>query len=305
MLLTQLKLLGSISKYDVLYIRSHIMTLPSMIMAILLKIPMVLEFNGPYHDLFLAWPFTRYFSGLLIFLMKYQMRLAKNIIVVTPQLKDWVVNEIDRDNIFVIENGADIDHFFPGAQNDFPLDKEYVIFFGALTVWQGIDDILNATNDDQWPKDLMLIIAGDGIKKDEVVRSGNKNIKYLGVVPYELIPGLIAGSLTSLVCMNNIGSRSDTGLSPLKLYESLACGVPVIVTDLPGISDFVKEHDCGIIIPLNSPKSIVNAVTKIFGDRTYRDKLGKNGLDVVTRDHSWTKRAIDTDKIIQYSLQAD
>ena len=141
MLLTQVRLIRSLSSYDVLYIRSHFVALPATLFAKITKIPVVLEINGPYQELFLAWPFTRYFSGLFIYLFKVQMRLSDSIIVVTPQLKDWVINAIGDKYLSVINNGADVDHFFPGAHNEFSFDKEYVIFFGALAVWQGIDDV--------------------------------------------------------------------------------------------------------------------------------------------------------------------
>ena len=305
MLLTQIRLIWSLSSYDVLYIRAHFVTLPTILFAKITKIPVVLEINGPYQDLFLAWPFTRYFSFFFIMLMKYMMRLSDSIIVVTPQLKNWVIKEIGNRDIYVIPNGADVEHFFPDAQNDFHIDKDYAIFFGALAVWQGIEDILKATKEDQWPDNLLLVIAGEGMKEDEVIRyeKDNENIKYLGVVPYQMIPGLIAESVASFACMNNVDQRSDTGLSPIKLFESLACGVPVIVTELPGLSNFVKENDCGVIVPLNSPKSIADAVNKLYGDKEFRNRLAENGLNIVTKEHSWYQRAVDTDQIILNTIK--
>ena len=304
MLSTQLRLVWSLSAYEVLYLRSHIMALPSVVIAKIFNIPIVLEVNGPYEDLFLAWPFTKYFSGILIYLIKVQMRLSNNIIAVTPQLRDWVIAEIEEKDVVVIENGADIDHFSPEAISDYHFEKEYVIFFGALAVWQGIEDILKAASHDKWPNDLLLVIAGEGMLEEEVIQSekDNENIRFLGVVPYHLVPGLVADSMASLVCKNNLGRRSETGLSPLKMFESLACGVPVIVTDLPGLSTFVEENDCGVVVPMNSPVSIAEAVARLHVDKDLRVRLGLNGLKVVTEKHSWNLRAVDTDRVIQNAI---
>jgi glycosyltransferase involved in cell wall biosynthesis len=307
MAFTQLKLIRAISTYDLIYVRSHYATFPTVLIAKIFRTPVILEVNGPYQDLFLAWPATRFFSGLFVGLMKAQMRLSNSIIVVTPQLKQWVEGEIGRKEIEVVPNGADVEHFYPGAENCFQFEENYVIFFGALAVWQGIEDILKAAGSNTWPNDLLLVIAGDGKMKDEVLRFQNehKHIKYLGVVPYQEIPGLISESLASLVCMNNAGRRSDTGLSPLKMYESLACGVPVIASDLPGISDFVQENDCGLIVPMNSPVSIAEAVASLLSDQKLRNRLGRNGFNVVTKEHTWHKRAIETDQVIQRIVSSD
>ena len=89
-------------------------------------------------------------------------------------------------------------------------------------------------------------------------------VVYLGRVAYRDLPGIVARSLAGLCPMSNLGGRSETGLSPLKLYETLACAVPVVVTDFPGQADLVRECNCGLVIRPESPKALADAVAYLY-----------------------------------------
>ena len=114
----------------------------------------------------------------------------------------------------------------------------------------GIDTLIKAAYSPYWPPDVNMIIVGDGAEREVVEKAAlnNTKITYLGPVPY-LDIGIVANSVASLVPKNNQGDRSSTGLFPLKLFETIACGAPVIVTDFPGQADLVRRYSCGLVIP--------------------------------------------------------
>ena len=100
------------------------------------------------------------------------------------------------------------------------------------------------------PPDLDLIIAGDGKEASRVEQAMRESaaIRWLGSVPYAEVAALVSSSFAALVPMNGL-PRSNYGLSPLKLFEAMASGVPVVASDLPGLGDLVREHDCGLTFP--------------------------------------------------------
>ena len=120
----------------------------------------------------------------------------------------------------------------------------------------------------------------------------------MGKVPYTDIPGLIAQSLLGLNPKCDVQAHSKTGLFPLKLFETLACGVPIIVTDFPGQADLVKQYDCGMVIEPNKPKALVDAISYLYNHPEKRKQMGTNGKNAIQAEHSWDKRAADTDKAI-------
>lgn len=290
-------------RIDALYIRWHFASYPTALLARWCDIPVVQEVNGPYEDLFIAWPWTRRLKWLFTFLMRSQLKMTDAIITVTPHLAEWAKKEAGHNRVHIVPNGANTELFCPGAKIDpsLPVFKyPYVIFFGALAPWQGIETMLKALDDGAWPEDVRLVIAGDGAERSqvEVVATRTERLVYLGQQPYSLLPGLIANALAGLSPQNNRGQRSATGLLPLKLFETLACGVPVIVTDFPGMADLVREYSCGLVIPPDDPKALAEAVRYLYEHPKIRAEMGRRGRESVEKKHSWDSRADDTHCIL-------
>lgn len=299
-LLCQVQLWFSLFRFDCVYIRSHFAAFPTTLIAKFLGKPVILEVNGPYEDLFIAWPWTNKLRRFFIFLMKSQFSRADHLIVVTQGLEKWIKDQAIRTPVKVITNGVNTTLFNPEAQ-PFGLDlsKPYIFFWGALASWQGIDTLLAATQCDSWPEQVVLVIAGDGKERPLVESNVGPRVKYLGVVSYSQIPGLIAGSLCGVSPKNNFGGRSTTGLSPLKVFEAMACGVPVIVTDFPGQADLVRECRGGIVIPHNDPCALARAVFEIYNMTDEdRKKMGMRGRRCVEAQYSWQHKAEETYQVL-------
>lgn len=283
-----------------LYIRWHFGTFPSAFLARMMRVPVIQEVNGPYEDLFVAWPWTKRLSRVFKFLMRKQLQWANAVITVTPQLAAWAKKEANNPQVFVVPNGANIELFSPDTTTNFQLPENFVVFFGALAAWQGIETTLQALNDHQWPPEVKLVVMGDGVERPKVEAAAHSGkVIYLGKVAYSEVAGVVAKSCAALSPKTSTGGRSDTGLSPLKLYETLACGVPIIVTDFPGMADLVHDNDCGLVIPPSNPAELAKAVHTLFADPELRARLGKNGRRIVEEGHSWDSRAASTDRVIK------
>lgn len=295
---TQWRLMRS-PRPNILYIRAHFGAWPSALWAHIIGLPTVQEVNGPYEDLFIAWPWTRKAARFFIFLMRSQLRWASAIIAVTPQLAEWASKEAGHSRVFVVSNGANVDLFRPGAKTSIKLPQPYVVFFGALAPWQGIGTLLEAVKRKEWPSEVRLVVAGDGIERSHVEKAASSSqVVYLGCVPYREMPGIVASSLAGLSPQSGVSERAITGLMPLKVLETLACGVPVIVTDLPGQADLVRKNKCGLVIPPNDPKALAEAVAYLYHHPEERTAMGERGRKLVESEYSWDRCAQITSEIL-------
>jgi glycosyltransferase involved in cell wall biosynthesis len=298
---TQMNLWKDSSQIDALYIRFHFAAFPTVFWAKLQNIPVVQEINGHYTELFVNWPWTSRFASLVAWLMRSQLSWADAVITVTPQLKTWLIQEFGSKTVHVISNGANTDIFAPQAKSDVLLPKPYVVFFGAFAPWQGIDTMLYAVEQSDWPANVNLVFVGDGIERPKVEKAveNNPKVMYLGMKSYQEIAGIVAGSIGGLSPQNKKGDYSKTGLLPLKVYETLACGVPIVVSDFPGQADLVRQHQCGLVIPPEDPAALAHAVAFLYNNPSERQEMGNRGNKVIEQDHSWDKRAASTETVIQ------
>lgn len=294
----QLRLILS-PKPDILYIRTHPAAIMAPLIAWLRHIPVIQEINGPYEDVFIAYPWLRPLSDVIIFFQRLTLRLSKAIVVVTPQLAEWIAKEVEGKPIFVIPNGANTELFHPNAALSYQVPGSYVVFFGAFARWQGIETILKAVGSDKWPNDVSLVMLGDGAERPKVeqVAAQNPKVLYLGKLPYCDVPGIIAHSIAGLSPQNN-ELRSRTGLFPLKVFETLACGVPVVVTDFPGQADLVRQYGCGVVIPPDDEEALANAVQYLYSHSEERREMGRRGRQIVEQEYSWDIMALMTHDVL-------
>jgi glycosyltransferase involved in cell wall biosynthesis len=288
---------------DVIYIRWHFATWPTALWARMLRIPVVQEVNGPYEDLFIAWPWTRRLAPFFKGLMRKQLSWASEVIAVTPHLARWVRGESGNSRVRVIPNGVNTELFRPDAPSSIRLPEAFVVFFGALAPWQGVSTMLKAVEESEWPSPVKLVVVGDGAERHRVESAAScQKIVYLGKVRYAEIPGIVARSIAGLSPQTSCGGRSATGLFPLKVFETLGCGVPVIVSDFPGQADLVRRGKCGIVVEPENPTALAEAVAYLYHHPESRMEMGRRGRRLVEREHQWDMRAGETATVLEDAL---
>jgi glycosyltransferase involved in cell wall biosynthesis len=284
----------------VLYIRGHYLAFPSAVIAKWLRIPVFHEINGPYEDVFISHPSLVRFRSLLIWMQRQQYRWATGLIAVTGGLCRWAEKESGQGTCHLIPNGANIDLFHPGVGPAEKIPPRFVIFFGGLARWHGVPVMIDAVNHPDWPQDVHLVVIGDGQCSDMIHAAAKTNprIHMLGRMANTDMPAYIVPAIAGLVPITNPGQRSDSGLMPLKLLETLSCGVPAIVTDFPGQAELVRAGNCGLVIPPDDAVALARAVADLATKTDLAREMGHKGRDLVVAHHSWDARAATTESLI-------
>jgi glycosyltransferase involved in cell wall biosynthesis len=300
----QVQIVRKWRNYNFIYVRGHYMALLVSLVARLTSKPIMHEVNGPYLDITVTYPWTRYISGLLNWLQRAQYRAANGLVAVTPQLQDWLRIEGCRGVIEVIPNGANLALFNPHRPRRSGLPERYVVFFGGFARWQGIPTLLDAIERPEWPAGLSLVIVGDGQLKGMVEQAAAKggNLIYLGRLPYADVGEVVAGAQAGLVPKTREDDSDHTGLYPIKLFEILACGIPAIVSDYPGQAHLVRSENCGLVIAPGDPKILAEAVAKLAADPVERQAMGARGHKIIAANHSWERRSQQTAQFIEQTI---
>ncbi len=277
--------------FDGVYMRAHFAAWPASVFAYLQGVPVFQEINGLPADIFVTYRWLGRLSGLVNWLYRSQMQMAAHVFVVTEGLKQWALSQAGHERISVVSNGADIRLFSPEGPRP-PTDGPYIVFVGGLTAWHGISVMRAAVDDPAWPLGLQLVIIGDGVEREQLSQPGlSERIKVLGRREPQEVAKWLRGAVAALSITQDTTGHLGTGVAPLKLFEAMASGVPVIVTDLPFQRDVVRQYETGLVIPLASASALARAAAQLAGEPDFARRLGRNGADYVRAFASWRRRA--------------
>jgi len=283
-------------KPDILYAR-HCLFNSADFLSFILRIPLVKEVNGIVAEEYVAeGKAGKLTMAVLRIIEKQSLRKADKIIVVTPNIKDILINRfgLNGDTVQVIPLGADVELFRKidqqTAKRELKLDLryDYVCFCGSFYRWQGIDDLIRSIPlvIKSCPTARFLIV-GDGIMKDELISLTKElgleeSILFTGNVPYEKVPWYISSADVCIVYKKPMA----TGYSPLKLYEYMACGKPVIASNVEGFG-ILEEHRAGMLVEPESPDMLADAIIRMLKNPQLREEMGRNARELVIMRHRW------------------
>lgn len=301
----QIRTIRLLSRCDAVYFRAHFAALPVALICWLIGKPVVQEINGRPGDVFVTYPRLGWLSGLINASYRYQLRWASHVIAVTEGLREWAMAEGRHTRVGLVANGANTAHFTPEGEAPEGMG-DYVVFVGGLVAWHGVATMLKAIDRPEWPGNVRLVVIGDGVEREKVsAAAGKARLVWLGRKPYEDIPRYLRGALGALCVIEDPEGRSATGVAPLKLFEAMACGAPVIVTDLPFQGDLVKQRDAGMVIPIADPAALAKAVAALSTDRDGAKRMGRRGADYVREHASWQARADETRLIVENAIRPE
>lgn len=298
----QLRLGRRLREFDALFVRSHFSARLISGRARAVGVPVVHEINGRPDDVAVTYPLLRPLAAALRWLYRSQYRDASHLVAVTPGLAQWASSFAGHDRVSVVSNGANTALFRP----DGPLDlvpSSYVVFVGGLVAWHGVGTMLAALDDPSWPAGVRLVVAGDGVERGLLQAAvGHPRLEWLGRVDYRDIPALLRGALAALCMIEDPDGRSATGVAPLKLFEAMACGAPVVVSDLPYQAELVRDAGAGIVVGMGDPAALAAAVRRLAADGAQARDMGRRGAAFVARHASWRARAADTARILDAAI---
>lgn len=292
---------------DLIYERNFNCTVGSLI-SIIYKIPLLVEINGLVDDEIKLLNRSKNSSKVKLVFSKWIRKISLNkattIIAVTNNIKAWMEYDynIPSEKIKTISNGANVELFRPMDKDkckkelNLSLKNRYVSFVGNLAPWQGVDYLIKAAPlvIEAFPETRFLIV-GDGLMRQEwenMVEDSNLDEYFLftGPVPFNIVAIYI--NATDLCVAPFIRDRNEKiGLSPLKIYEYLACGKPVVASDILGVGDVLQKENVGLSFPSEDYIEFANKMKHLLSDDKLNAEMGNYGRELVVKKYSWARVA--------------
>jgi len=227
---------------------------------------------------------------------------------VSGTLKDIIVERwgADPERISVVPNGVDIDRFRPdasphGIRDELGLgDAPLIIFVGALGPWHGVQNLLNAAPLvlKEHPSARFLIVGGakeysiDHLHERARELSVSDSVTFLGPMPSDKIPGLVVEADVAVAPYSNV----DYGFSPLKIYEYMGAGRPIVASSLPSIFECVTDDEDALLVEPENEVDLAGALIRVIGDASLAERLGRKARENAVARFSWkacTRKLLD------------
>jgi glycosyltransferase involved in cell wall biosynthesis len=229
---------------------------------------------------------------------KKAYKKAKKIIVLTRYLKkELIAAGVDGAKIIVAPDGVDLEEFSSDSPADdvkkrLPLlpGKKIIVYSGNIHYhgWKGVNILLESL--EYLENVICLLVGGDQTEFEEIKkRSGSDKVIMIGQLAHcEVPPCLKAADV--LVLPNKKGNiTSEYYTSPLKLFEYMASGRPIVASDLPSLREILNEKNSVLVNP-NNPRALAEGIIKVLTNKLLAEKIAARALADV-KNYTWQKRA--------------
>ncbi|MGL6072458.1 glycosyltransferase family 4 protein [Craterilacuibacter sp.] len=215
------------------------------------------------------------------------------------RIEDWAVSRFDA----IVTSTPHIrDRFLSRNANsvaicNFPILSELVrdtawesrrnevCYLGSISRIRGIAPIIAALPDTHVRLNLAGLWSEAGLQQSMQREPGWARVNDLGVLDRQGVAAVLAKSKIGLVTLFPTPNYVDA--LPIKLFEYMAAGMPVIASDFPVWRAIVDDAGCGLLVDPQDPQAIAAAIGELMGDEERARAMGEAGRQAVLAKYSW------------------
>jgi glycosyltransferase involved in cell wall biosynthesis len=171
-----------------------------------------------------------------------------------------------------------------------PHDAPLVVYTGGLLEWKGVELLVEAA---RALPDVYFAIAGGmpaDIARLRTRAGGLANLRIDGFQPPEMVPLYLAAGDLGVVPNRSKPLISARYTSPLKVFEAMAVGLPLVASDLPSMRELLHHGEDAWLVAPDDPSALAQGIRTLAADPELRSKLGR-ALAARAPEHTWDARA--------------
>lgn len=235
----------------------------------------------------------KFISKSYAFYENYACSRFDGIVAATPYIRDK----------FKLVNPKTID------VNNFPILSEFksvkgaekslneICYVGTIAQVRGVLELVAAMNltNSEVRLNMVGAFAEEKIQERVSVQPGWKKVNYLGVQDRQGVGEVLGRSIAGLVNLHPLINYLDA--LPIKMFEYMSAGIPVIASDFPLWRDILKDNKCGVCVNPLDPQDIANAINYLVSHPEEARIMGENGRRAILEKFNWS---IEEKKLIQF-----
>lgn len=277
-------------KFDLVYERYSLWSFTAMEYAHTQGIPGILEVNAPL----IAEQATH--RGLIHrqdaeAVARRVFSTATVLIAVSQGVADYLRDYPQtQGKVHIVPNGVNLERFPVHLPPTLPSNKFTIGFVGTMKPWHGLPTLVDAFAQlhHRCPHTRLLIV-GDGpershLEADLINRGIGDAVQFIGKVPPSAVPGYLASMDVAVAPYPN---HPDFYFSPLKVYEYMAAGLPIVASQIGQISTLIEDGVNGVLYEPGNSRQLTNCLDYLREQPGLRTQLGKNARETVGRSHTW------------------
>jgi glycosyltransferase involved in cell wall biosynthesis len=286
---------------DFIYERASLYAAAGVVLSKLFKVPLLLELNAPLALEQSAYRATG-FGELVAQAERWALKNADAILVVSSELKNHVTQlGFAPEKTHIVPNAVDATLFRPSRPDPLVRKKlnlnggPVLGFVGGLRPWHGIEALpqLLARLTPKY-KNLQMVIVGDGQLRGSLVESFNRlnlqdRVRFTGALSHEKVPEIVHQFDVALAPYPKL--EHDFYYSPLKIYEYMACGIPVAAANVGQIRQVIAHGKTGLLHAPGDLDELTQNCARLISNPNLRTKLGKAASKFVSRRFTWDGNA--------------
>jgi len=292
-----------------LYFRETSSFIP-LVVSKLCNVPLTIEVNGWVLEELRQTGYSPWKIAYMRLNQRLNFSYCTRIIPVSEGLKNLIITNylVKAAKVIPIANGTNPEVFRPMPKAE-ALAKTGLVngptvgFIGSCYHYHGVQFLIQAA-----PyiiniiPDVHFVVAGDGAQLEEWKSLSqrlnvNEVFTFTGKVPFTLAPYYI-NSYDICVAPWAVDLLPKVGLSPMKFFDYLACGKPVVVSPVYGVVELINKYNCGIICDVKIPEIFAQAIIDLLADQNRRELLGKTAREVVIKHFTWEITSCKIEKVL-------
>jgi len=218
---------------------------------------------------------------------------------------------IPQDRVLVQELGTNTEHFRPGdrkrARRDIgiPLEGLVILFAGSFHPHHDLGTLLDAFSQlVRQDINAWLVLVGQGTQRESIQRwveglGMASHVRMEGACPYEKIPTYFHAADIGVVPLTGPKIRQQQGALASKLWDYMACRLPVVVTDFPDTPSASLLADKAYVVPPEDANTMATALIDLLRNSNRRSRLGAIGYEYVCHHRTWRHAAVETSAFME------